>query len=441
MKYKEAMEYIANTSRFGMNFGLERVEKMLEILGNPHKDLKCIHIAGTNGKGSQAAMITSVLKEEGYTVGMYTSPYLEEFEERIQINGVNIPKEVLAELVGIVKEAREEVIRAGFDEPTQFEIITTLMFLYFSREKVDYAVIEVGLGGRLDATNVISPILTVIASISFDHMNILGSTIKEIAGEKCGIIKNSPVVTYPQVDEAMQVIEQTCIEKNVELIKTSIDDIKEVTIDKINHMQKIKLMINGEEKEFITTLLGDHQVKNLMLCVNVLNTFSKIEANLSDENIRAGIFKTKWIGRMEVLRKEPIVLLDGAHNLDGIKNLKNSVSKYFEYKNLVLILGILGDKEVEKMVSDISSDASIVILTEPHNERAESIDVMGDYLEKLGKPYEKILNYEKAYRRALEIADKDDLILICGSLYMIGDMRREIKCLHDMHTSDKISLI
>lgn len=427
MEYKEAMEYIANTSRFGMNFGLERVEKMLEILGNPHKDLKCIHIAGTNGKGSTTAMITSILKEEGYTVGMYTSPYLEEFEERIQINGVNIPKEVLAELVGTVKNAREEVIKVGFDKPTQFEIITTLMFLYFAKEKVDYAVIEVGLGGRLDATNVIDPILSVIASISFDHMNILGSTITEIAGEKCGIIKNSPVITYPQVQEAMDVIEKTCKEKNVELIKTDISDIKEVTIDKVNHIQRIKLNLNGREIDLINNLLGDHQVKNTMLAVNVVDAFSKVEKQLSDDSIGAGIFKTRWIGRMEILRKEPIVLLDGAHNLDGIKNLKNSVSKYFEYKNLILILGILGDKEVEKMVSDISNEASIVILTEPHNERAENIDVMGTYLEKLEKPYEKILDYEKAYKRALELADKDDLILICGSLYMIGDMRREIK--------------
>ncbi len=426
MEYNEAMEYIASTSRFGMNFGLERVEKMLELLGDPQKKLKCIHIAGTNGKGSTTAMIASVLKEEGYTVGMYTSPYLEEFEERMQINGVNIPKEKLANLITKIQKVTDDVIEAGFDNPTQFEIITALMFLYFAEENVDFAVIEVGLGGRLDATNVIDPVLTVITSISFDHMNILGSTIAEIAYEKCGIIKNAPVISYPQVDEAMKVIEDTCNEKNVKLIKTDINDIKDVIIDKINNFQRISIDVEGEVIDIITPLLGEHQVKNTLVAVNVINEFSKIYKKIDTEILRAGIFSTKWIGRMEVLRKEPTVLLDGAHNVDGIKNLKASVSKYFDYENMILVIGILGDKEVKKMTTDISEDAKVVILTEPHSERAESLDVMGEYLEEIGKPYEKILDYEEAYKRALAFAGENDLILICGSLYMIGDMRKTI---------------
>ena len=199
MKYQEAIKYITEVGNFGSNYGLERTYKLLEFLDNPHGKLKIIHVAGTNGKGSTTAMITSMLKEAGYKVGMYTSPFLEEFEERIQINGNNIPKEKLAQLMTKIKYAVDKVIEEGYNHPTEFEIITALMFLYFATEKVDFAVVEVGLGGRLDSTNVITPILSVITSISFDHTNILGNTLEEIAREKAGIIKAGiPTLIYPQ---------------------------------------------------------------------------------------------------------------------------------------------------------------------------------------------------------------------------------------------------
>lgn len=426
MNYSEAMNFIANTSRFGMNFGLSRVEKMLELLGNPQNKIKCIHIAGTNGKGSTTAMITSILKEEGYTVGMYTSPYLEEFEERIQINGVNIPKERLAELVSKIKEVSEQIVSVGFDNPTQFEIITAIMFLYFAEENVDYAVIEVGLGGRLDATNVIDPVLVVITSISYDHMNILGETIEEIAGEKCGIIKNSPVVTYPQVEEAMKVIEEKCKEKSVQLIKTSENSIKEVIINKNDNTQKIKLEVGNELKEYKLALIGKHQVKNAMVALNAIEIFKTLGGRVREESIKAGLENVKWIGRMEKLNKNPMVVIDGAHNIDGIRTLKESIKEYFSYNKLILILGILGDKQVKEMVNTIGSLGENIILTEPHNERAESLEVMESYLKEENKNVYKIMNYREAYEKALELANDDDLVLICGSLYMIGDMRKEI---------------
>ena len=190
MKYQEAMKYITEVGNFGSSYGLERTYKLLELLDNPQDKLKIIHVAGTNGKGSTTAMITSMLKGCGYKVGMYTSPFLEEFEERIQINGENIPKEKLAQLITKIKYAVDKVIEEGYNHPTEFEIITVLMFLYFATEEVDFAVVEVGLGGRLDSTNVITPILSVITSISFDHTNLLGNTLEEIAAEKAGIIKS-----------------------------------------------------------------------------------------------------------------------------------------------------------------------------------------------------------------------------------------------------------
>lgn len=427
MNYEEAMEYIVGTSRFGMNFGLERVKAMLSLLSNPQDSLKCIHIAGTNGKGSTSAMITSILREEGYAVGMYTSPYLEEFEERIQINGENIPKEVLANLVGEIKGVVSKVIEMGYDSPTQFEIITTLMFLHFARAKVDYVILEVGLGGRLDATNVIEPLISVIGSISYDHMNILGSTISEIAYEKCGIIKNAPVVSYPQVEEARIVIEKVCKEKGSKLVLADEKSIKNINVNKKDNTQIIEYNINARVLEVEHSLLGEHQVKNTLTALNVIDVFSEIVKPISDDTIKKGISKTKWIGRMEVMSREPMVVIDGAHNIDGIKNLKSSVSKYFDYDKIILILGILGDKQVKEMVEEISEIADFVILTEPHNERAKSIDEMGCYLDELNKPYEKILNYKAAYEKALKIAGKNDLILACGSLYMIGDMRYVIR--------------
>ena len=207
MKYDEAMDYIHKVGNFGSNYGLERTYRLLEILGNPQEGLKLIHIAGTNGKGSTTSIITSLLMEKGFKVGMYTSPFLEEFEERIQINRNNIPKDTLGRLMDVLKVSVDQVILEGYNHPTEFEIITCLMLLYFKEENIDYGVIEVGLGGRLDSTNVITPILSIITSISLDHTNLLGSTLEEIAGEKAGIIKKAiPVISYPQEEEARAVI-------------------------------------------------------------------------------------------------------------------------------------------------------------------------------------------------------------------------------------------
>lgn len=220
MNYEEAMKYIINTAKFGSNYGLSRTEKILELLGNPHKKLKCIHIAGTNGKGSTTAMLSAILQEAGYKVGMFTSPYLEEFEERIQINGKNISKEKLSEVITEVSIVVDKVINLGYEQPTEFEIITCAAFLYFYKEGIDYGVIEVGLGGRLDSTNVIIPILSMITSISYDHINILGDTIEKITYEKAGIIKDGiPVVLYPQGKISERIIEEICIAHNSKLIK------------------------------------------------------------------------------------------------------------------------------------------------------------------------------------------------------------------------------
>lgn len=428
MNYKEAMEYIENTAKFGMNFGLERVLKILEYLDNPQDKIKCIHVGGTNGKGSTTAMVSSILREEGYKVGMYTSPYLEEFEERIQINGENIKKEELASIVTEVKDAISKVDVVKFGAPTQFEIITALMFYYFAIKKVDYAVVEVGLGGRLDATNVINPILVILTSISFDHMNILGDTLKEIAGEKAGIIKKGcTVVSYPQETEALNVIKSKCKELNSKLIVVKKEDIKQVIIDKNNFKQELKINVLDKTYDIKLSLIGEHQVLNCAVCLNAINALRESGIVIHDDSIKRGLFNVKWIGRMEVLKNKPLVVIDGAHNIDGIEKLKLSIDKYFNYENIILIVGILGDKQVDKMINVITRNAKSVIVTEPHNYRAESSSVLYEKIKEKHIDCFDIESYEKAYEKALSLAKDNDLILVCGSLYMIGDMRKVIR--------------
>lgn len=430
MSYEEAMSYIAETAKFGSNYGLLRTEKVLEFLGNPHKKLKCIHIAGTNGKGSTTSMLTSILMEAGYKVGMYTSPFLEEFEERIQINKTNIPKEDLAEFVTRVKEAVDKVIEMGFDNPTEFEIITCVMLLYFYEQKVDYAVIEVGLGGRLDSTNVITPILSIITSISFDHVNILGDTLEKITYEKAGIIKEGvPVVCYPQQEESIDVIKKVAGEKKslLTIVKSNAGNL--INPKGESFTQVIKINTDKDSYLINLPLLGKHQVLNCAVAVTAVEKLIELGLSISKKQIVSGLGKVTWNGRMEVLRTSPLVVIDGAHNIDGISKVRESVEMYFDFKKIILILGILGDKEVEKMVSEITSITDRVIVTSPHSYRAEAPEKIKGLIKEHEIPCEIIEDYREAYLKAIDICNDGDMILICGSLYMVGDMRKEIKAL------------
>lgn len=429
MNYDEAMEYISNTAKFGSNLGLERTEKILELLGNPHKKIKCIHIAGTNGKGSVTAMITEMLKESGYKVGMYTSPYIEEFEERIQINGNNIPKVNLSNMVTEVSQAVQRVLELGYDHPTEFEIITCAAFLYFYNEKVDYAVIEVGLGGRLDSTNVITPILSVITSISYDHMQILGDTLSKIAYEKAGIIKTEvPVVVYPQEEEAETVINEVCLKRKSPIISVPGDCVLHIDTGEFNlPYQSIKITTQRDIYEIELSLLGEHQLSNCATAVYAAEELINQGIGIKKECILSALKKVKWMGRLEILSNKPLVVIDGAHNIDGITKLRSSVESYFKYNNLVLIIGILKDKEIEDMVKTIVPMAQRVIAVSPHSIRAESALKLKEIMSKYNENVEYEDDYSKAYKKALEYCSEEDMLLICGSLYMIGDMRKIIK--------------
>ena len=427
MDYKEAMDYIHKVGNFGSNYGLERTYRLLEILGNPQEKLKLIHIAGTNGKGSTTAMLCSLLRGKGFKVGMYTSPFLEEFEERIQINGVNIPKERLAKLIDKLKEAVDKVINEGYSHPTEFEVITCLMFLYFYEEKVDYGVVEVGLGGRLDSTNVIAPILSVITSISFDHTNLLGNTLSEIAEEKAGIIKEGiPVVIYHQEEEALDVIEKKAKYLGSHLYAIDSSDghfVSTVEEDKLYQVVNIK-----DKLDVKLPLLGEHQISNLLVALKAFEIISKIDNfSIDEECIKKSIHDVKWIGRLEIMNSNPMIVIDGAHNIQGITSLKTNIEKYFKYNNLYLLLGILADKQVEDMVKTIVPMAKKVYALTPNSDRAELAVELKKVVEKYNKDCTAFENYEDAMKSILKEAKTDDLILISGSLYMIGDMRKLIR--------------
>lgn len=434
MNYQEAINYIENTAQFGMKLGLERTEKILELLGDPHKKVKMIHIAGTNGKGSTTAMVSRVLMEAGYKVGTYISPYIEEFEERIQINNENIPKEDLVHIITEVSKAIDEVIALGYQNPTQFEIITCAAFLYYHMKKVDYAVIEVGLGGRLDSTNVITPILSIITSISLDHVAILGDTLDKIAFEKAGIIKEGiPTVLFPQQPEAELAIEKVATEKKSLLIKVDNDkarfiDSYEVEVNgEKKVIQKVEIKTLRENYNLELALLGKHQIFNATVAVYACEKLIDLGAKISKENIANGMKTVKWPGRLEIMKTDPRVVIDGAHNIDGISKLTESIDMYFKYDNLILILGILADKQVREMIETIVPKASRVIAVTPNSERAELAEDLKVEIKNLGVVCEAVEDYREAYEKALSYCTEKDLLLISGSLYMIGDMRRIIR--------------
>ncbi|HZK33061.1 MAG TPA: folylpolyglutamate synthase/dihydrofolate synthase family protein, partial [Tissierellaceae bacterium] len=319
MEYKEALEYINDKDKFGSRLGLDSIGKLLNLLDNPQRGLNYIHIGGTNGKGSTASYLANSLKVEGYKVGLFTSPYIERFNERIQINGEDIPDDVLGRITGVIREKANVMVEEGFEHPTTFEIITAISFMYFQEEKTDYVILEVGLGGRFDSTNIIEkPLASVITTIDYDHTDVLGKTLKEIAYQKAGIIKeNGIVISYPQEDEALKVLKEISKEKNAEFYLCDIKNIKIKSSNSKGAIFDFKYKnITMENVEI--AMLGEYQVYNAALALTTLMVLKEKELiSIEEEAIRKGLKSTKWPGRLEVLGENPIFLIDGAHNVQG----------------------------------------------------------------------------------------------------------------------------
>ncbi|MDI3482093.1 MAG: dihydrofolate synthase / folylpolyglutamate synthase [Tepidanaerobacteraceae bacterium] len=440
--YKEALEYIHGLNRFGAKLGLENITHLLDILGNPHQGVKIIHVAGTNGKGSTCAMLDSILREAGYKVGLYTSPYLEVFNERIRINGQNISDDDIARVTQKVRDAISIMLQKNLNHPTEFEVVTAIGFVYFKEQAVDFIVLEVGMGGRLDATNVALPLVSVITPISFDHQQYLGNTLGDISREKCGIIKPGvPVVSGPQEQEALQVIRKTCIELGCPLTLVAgkhVDfDIRAEQLIKYTSLQN---SVSGQifnvytpkndYKNLKINLLGDHQLENAATAVGAIEALELSGIKIPRKAIYSGLEKARWPGRLEILREKPIVLIDGAHNIAGIKMLKKAILKYFPQKRKILVLGILGDKDYRNMIGEIAPIADEIITTAPDNPRALSAKALAEAVKESCASIDgkKIRVSEKneireAVDLALDLASPEDVIVFAGSLYMIGTVR------------------
>ena len=427
MNYNECIHYLEEEVGFGSVPGLERIQALCDKLGNPEQKLPVIHVAGTNGKGSSVAMLSSVLQAAGYCVGTYTSPHLERYNERFLINGQEISNNDFAEEITLMKENCETLAKEGQAVPTLFEIVTGAAFHYFAKQNVDVLILEVGLGGQFDATNIVpNPLLSLIMSISIDHTDFLGDSIEKIAAEKAGIIKkNCPVVLYSQSKmvynimwtKAQELTAPFYCPENTEV------HISSQSLEGTVFSVKNELL---ELKDVELSMLGSYQIGN---CITVLNACAVLRErglSLSDEAIRTGLKNARWAGRMEICGKEPLVILDGAHNADGILQLAKSIETYFNDKKVTLILGVLGDKEYDKMAEHILPHAETVILTEPHSERKLDVFSLARSISDFSGAVYTEKEIEDAFEKALSTTPADGIILCCGSLYMIGAMRTYI---------------
>lgn len=420
INYTQTIDYIYSTQKLGSKLGLDNITYLLNLLGNPHKGLRVIHIAGTNGKGSTTAMLTSVLCGAGYRVGTYVSPFITCFNERIGMNGNYIHDDDLAELTTIVKEKIDFMVAQGHAHPTEFEIITAIAFLYYKRQNCDFVVLEVGLGGRLDSTNVIeNPLVSVITSISFDHMEILGDTIEKIAYEKCGIIKNGgQVVCYPiQKDGAWDVIKQTCEEKNATLSIAAMPE-------------NIDSTINGNVLDYPgfphiqTSLVGEYQAYNTATVLAVLEILrEKHGIAIDNETIYYGISHTLWAGRFEVLSQSPLVIIDGGHNLSGVEAFKRSFEKLTANKKVTIVMGMFKDKEYRECVRSLAPLADNFIATAAFSPRAATAQMIADCADS-AKSVFVCPTTQEAIDMAIEKSSKDDVIAVVGSLFLISDIRQ-----------------
>ncbi|MEA1974130.1 MAG: folylpolyglutamate synthase/dihydrofolate synthase family protein, partial [Bacillota bacterium] len=350
MNFDESIEYIESLTKFGIKLGLKNIENLLDLMDNPQNELKIIHIAGTNGKGSTSNFIYETLVNANIETGLFTTPHLSYYNEKIRYNGLLISDNDLAVVTTYVKSKVDIMIERGMNHPTRFEVLTAVVLEFFKRKKVQFAILEVGMGGRLDSTNVIeNPLISVITPISMDHNEYLGNTLKKIAYEKSGIIKdNRPVITTNLESEILDVIKEKAksINSKLTVIKSKEYEIINMDIDGIEFIYQNEI--------FNISMIAEYQVENAILAIETLRKLSDNNLiNISKEKIKEGINKAVWAGRFEIVKKNPLIIIDGAHNLDGIKALKKSIQNLFSGKKILAVFSMLGDKNVNEVVKEI----------------------------------------------------------------------------------------
>ena len=431
MNYRQAENYILSFTDYekipgiaytAANYDLRRMEKLLKPLGDPHLGTKTVHIAGTKGKGSTAAMISQILVSAGYRTGLFTSPHLNTIRERMRINGAMISDAEFAALVSDIRPIVESVNKkATFGELTTFEILTAIVFTYFKRAGVDYQVLEVGLGGRLDATNVVKPDVCVITSLSLDHTEILGDTVAKLAAEKAGIIKpGCIVVNAPQSPDADRVIKAACQQQQAKLVQVG----RDVTWRKVSgDLSQQRLRVKGKNGNYDLTvpLLGDYQLENAATALAAIEALQSLGTKISPRTISKGFQQVRWPGRFQILSHNPMVVVDGAHNAYSMKKLVENVKKYFHYDRCFLVFGTSCDKDISGMARELETLSHQVIITSSSHPRAASVKSLTEKFSQLGIKPVVVKNVAQALSSAQRAACKTDMILITGSLFVAGE--------------------
>ena len=419
MNYKEARVYLDEVSKYGSVLGLESMRELLRRLGDPQNELKFIHISGTNGKGSVLAYLSTILSGAGYRTGRYISPTLFSYRERIQVDGEYIERESLACHVTAIAAAAEDMQKAGLPSPTVFEIETALAFLYFKEKRCDIVTLEVGCGGLLDATNVITTtLMEVIASISMDHTDLLGDTLAKIAAQKAGIIKpDTMVVSAQQKSEAAQVIEDTCKEQHCTL--QMVDESK---ISNVHYGAEGQTFSYKTWENVAISLAGSYQIKNAALALEGVEALRKLGYALSDQQVREGLLHTAWRGRFTTLRRDPTVIIDGAHNPAAALELKESLERYFPGKTLYFVMGMFKDKDYAQVIDLTAPLARHIITVEtPGNPRAMPARELAEAVGKVNPSVEWADSVAHGIEKALAMAGKEDAVIVFGSLSFLGE--------------------
>lgn len=428
MTFSEAMDYINAISKKGSVLGLDTTRELLRRVGNPQEKLKFVHIAGTNGKGSVLAFISTILAEAGYRTGRYISPVIYQYCEKIQINGEYISTQAVAAIVEVLKKACDAMVKDGFGQPTVFEVETAMAFLYFLNEGCDIVVLETGMGGRDDSTNVIpAPVCSVITSISLDHVGIIGNNLREIAECKAGIIKeDSSVVLYSQSQEVMDVIRETCHEKNCGLRITSPQSI-EVLEDTLGGQN----FHYGEWKNIRIHLLGKYQRENAAVALETVEVLRENGFVITDEKVRDGMEHTRWPGRFEIVNNRPLIIMDGAHNPDAAKVFRETVEEYLDGYVKIFVMGVLRDKDYSKIIELTNDLAGAIITINPDNARALSDVELKDAVNQCKKKEIPVIaagriegGIEMASQIAIQLGNVKTAIVVFGSLSFLGDLGR-----------------
>ena len=425
MNYAEARVYLDEVSKYGSVLGLENMRELLDRLGNPQDDLKFIHISGTNGKGSVLAYLSTILSGAGYRTGRYISPTLFSYRERIQVDEQKIEKESLARHVTAIAKAIDKMKAENAGNPTAFEVETALAFLYFKEKDCDIVVLETGLGGALDATNIIkTTVMEVIAPISMDHMEFLGDTLEKIAMQKAGIIKpHTSVVSASQEADAKKVLANVCKENLCSMYMVDPTQITDVIYDVEEQQFTYK-----NWKDIKITLAGSYQILNAALALEGVEELRRLGYHLTDEQVRKGLYRAVWRGRFTLLSKNPAVIIDGAHNPGAAKELKHSLDLYFKGKNLYYIFGVFQDKDYQEVIRLTAPMAKHIITVQtPGNPRALPANELKEAVRLVNPSVEAAQSIQEAVKKSLQMAKKEDAIIIFGSLSFLGEAEKAVK--------------